>query len=400
MNKILMEPPQTVPFRPRRAAPRACVVDDKPHICAFLTDMLEDLGFIAHECGRGDDILRVLANVAPDLVVVGMPSPERTTSVLRILQAEDFRGNVMLFGGRSSLDLQTVHELGERLQLAMLPPLGTPFRDSDLIENLSGFLPIRPSPATPVDVEEALRNGWLELWYQPKVDPHLLILRGAEALIRVRHPTLGIVAPSSFIPDDGDRHLRALAQFVVQRAVADWKAFAANKTPVELAVNLPLPLLEDDAFVEHMRLQLPDHLAFPGLVVEVDSAEVVRDLDAARDLAKRLGSYNIRMSVEDIGAEISALTRMKDCPFAELKVDWKLLGDCADDLKRAVMNPIVDMARRFDISTVAVEVETSGDLLAARQAGFNLVQGPLFAKPMEARKFARTMLARRGRAFA
>jgi EAL domain-containing protein (putative c-di-GMP-specific phosphodiesterase class I)/CheY-like chemotaxis protein len=396
-----LEPPHTVPFRPRRVAPRVCVVDEKPHIRTFLTDMLEDLGFITHECTRNDDVAAALATISPDLMVIGTPSKEHgATGVLKMLAAKQFRGNVMLFGGRSSADLQIAHELGENLRLAMLPPLGTPFRDSDLIENLSGFLPIRPSPAAPIDLGEALRNGWLELWYQPKIDPLLLSLRGAEALIRVRHPTLGIVAPSSFIPSDNDPHLRALSEFVVKRAMADWKDFAANRTPVELAINLPMPLLEDEDFVEHMRLHLPDHPAFPGLIVEVSSPEVVRDLDWARAIAKQIGAYNIRMSIEDLGAEGSSLARMPDFPFVELKVDWKLIDGCAEDLKRAVMSPILHVAERFGIPTVAVDVETRSDLHAARQAGFELVQGHLFAKPMEARKFARTMLARRGASFA
>ena len=94
----------------------------------------------------------------------------------------------------------------------MLPPLGTPFRARDLDANLERFLPIKPPPPLPVDVDEALCNGWLELLYQSKIDPQSLVPRGAEALIRVRHPTWGVVAPAYFIPAADDPYLHALSR--------------------------------------------------------------------------------------------------------------------------------------------------------------------------------------------
>jgi hypothetical protein len=61
----------------------------------------------------------------------------------------------------------------------MLPPLGTPFRARDLDANLERFLPIKPPPPLPIDVDESLCNGWLELWYQSKIDPQTLVPQGA-----------------------------------------------------------------------------------------------------------------------------------------------------------------------------------------------------------------------------
>jgi len=95
----------------------------------------------------------------------------------------------MLFGGRSSTALIRSHEFGEQAGLTMLPTLGTPFRKRDLDANLESFLPVRPAPPLPIDVDEALCNGWLELWYQSKIDTKSLVSVGAEALVRVRHPT-------------------------------------------------------------------------------------------------------------------------------------------------------------------------------------------------------------------
>jgi EAL domain-containing protein (putative c-di-GMP-specific phosphodiesterase class I) len=66
-------------------------------------------------------------------------------------------------------------------------------------------------PACAIDIAQALRAGWLELWYQPKLGSQALDLRGAEALIRMRHPQLGLVQPANFMPATRDPHFRALS---------------------------------------------------------------------------------------------------------------------------------------------------------------------------------------------
>ena len=205
MNRSGHEHQNTVPFGKRRIAPRVCVVDAKPHIRRFLADALEELGFVSRPCGRLTEVSAALADFNPDLIVLGLLAPEsEVTKTLHLLISAGFKGRVMLFGGRAASSLIALHELGEQIGLAMLPPLATPYRDSDLHENLSPFLPIPESPSLAVDVEEAMRNGWLEMWYQPKINLREMLPCGAEALIRMRHPTWGIVLPAAFIPQHDD----------------------------------------------------------------------------------------------------------------------------------------------------------------------------------------------------
>ena len=116
----------------------------------------------------------------------------------------------------------------------MLAALGTPYRDADLRERLAELMPDASAPAAPIDVAEALAAGWLELWYQAKVDTRTLIPSGAEALVRMRHPAWGVVPPACFIPDEHDPHFCALSNFVIARAAADWTYFARHYAPVKL----------------------------------------------------------------------------------------------------------------------------------------------------------------------
>lgn len=396
MGNVLVDS-NTIPFGRRGLAPRVCIVDGKEHIRTFLADMLEELGFVAAHCGSLAELRTALTGPIMNLFVVGsLAGEEGQTGALLMLASAHCKARVMVFGGRSSLALLAAQGLGERLGLAMLPPLGTPFRERDLTENLSPFLPIPAPPSLPIDVEEALRRDWLELWYQPKIDLHDLKLRGAEALVRVRHPFLGIVLPGLFVPALADAPMRTLSRFAVARAMAEWPDFAAVGTPVELAVNLPLRLLADPDFIEHARAHMPNDRRFTRLIVDVKSAEIFADLASAHAVARRLMPYNIAISIDDVGVEAALLSTAGGCPFAELKVDWRALEGRGDDDRRAICRPVVEAAARLGVRAAATGIETAADFHAVRTIGFDLVQGNLFAKPMDPRKFARTVLRRRG----
>jgi EAL domain-containing protein (putative c-di-GMP-specific phosphodiesterase class I) len=380
-------------FGRRRMAPHACVVDSKPHIRTFLAETLEDLGFLAHQCGRASEVNAELKKGELDLIVLGLLAPESdVTRVLHVLALSGYRGKVMLFGGRASTALLALHDLGERLGVAMLPPLRTPFRDSDLQENLSAFLPIPSPPSLPIDAEEALGNRWLELWYQPKIDLHRMSLRAADAQVRMRHPAWGIVAPDCFIQSDSDPLFHGLSEFVIGRAIADWIDFVQRRPPIELVVPLPLSIFEDGEFIDRLCLRLPGHVAVARLTVEISSIDVARDAELVKQAARRLEACNVAISIDDVMAETSWVD-ISDFPVAELQVDQSFINGCANDRqKRAACGKVLHIAKRLGARTTAKGLDASADFRAVRDMGFDLGQGALFAKPMEAHKFARTVL--------
>lgn len=234
--------------------------------------------------------------------------------------------------------------------------------------------------------------GWLELWYQPKIGSQALDLRGAEALIRMRHPQLGVVEPAAFIPHIGERLLPALSQFVIARALADWRYFSAEQRPVDLSINLPISFFDNPESFDYLCRQLPDDPAFQGLILEVDGSEIARDLSAARDFARQARLRKIAISVDRLGGEWTALLQSRDFPFVEIKVEPELVAGCAHDrAKRTLCRHIVGAANQFGARTVAVGVENYADFLTARELGFDLIQGFLFAKPMGVQTFVRAI---------
>ncbi len=393
-EQYLARQARCVSFGQRPVPPRACVVENKPHVRSFLADAMSDLGFITREC-TAPQLAATLAGGAPDLIVLG-PLGEDGELPMLLRKLAGFGGKVMLFGGRSAPSLIAAHELGEQLGLAMLPSLGTPFRDGDLSQNLGCFLPIAPSPAIGIDVDEALRNGWLELWYQAKIDARSLIPRGAEALVRVRHPTWGLVAPAYFIPAANDPYYHALSQFVIMHAMADWMRFAADGKRVDISVNLPSPVLEDPDFIAYVFGKLPADAADGGLLIAADCADVLADADLVRKAGAQLAFRNIGIALDTIGPDGAMLVGRRDLPVVEMKVQSAFVCDCSKDrIRQAVCAHIVAAARENGARAVAGGVAKHADFVMLRELGFDLVQGPMFAKPMEARRFARTVLARR-----
>jgi EAL domain-containing protein (putative c-di-GMP-specific phosphodiesterase class I) len=252
----------------------------------------------------------------------------------------------------------------------------------------------RPDPAA--DIDEALRAGWLELWYQPKFGSQTLDLCGAEALIRMHHPKWGIVQPAGFMSGMRDLHCRALSQFVVDQAITDWHFFLTEQRQLDLSINLPIWFLDDPACVEYLSRRLPEHPDFAGLIVEIDGAEVVRELAVARAFAKRARLDRIAIAIDRLGGDWSALDQMRDFPFVEIKVDRELVSGCASDRsKQRLCRHIIELASQLGARTVAVGVENQADFVAARELGFDLIQGFLFAKPLAAESFLRSLGHRR-----
>ncbi len=379
-------------FGLRRVTPRACVADSKRHLRAFLTDVLEDLGFVTSECAKADELGAILETQLPDLIVLGVSVDGfEVSKILETLVHRKFAGKVLAIGARETIIVKAVWQVGGEYGLAMLPPLTTPFAAETLRERVAMLLPEEPKPSPAINVPEALHAGWLELWYQQKVDARTLVRRGAEALVRVRHPTWGVVPPAYFIAEDDDPYFLRLSEFVIERAVEDWRYLVEQQSSTDISINLPVSFLKNHHAVRGLCRRVPAHPAFGGLLIEIDSAEVIPNLDLLVEVAKEARFHNVAVSIDNLGADWPALMGLDTFPFVELKVDKKLVTGCANDrLKQTVCRHIVEFGKGCGARIVAEGVETRADLVAANELGFDLVQGYLFGKPMGLKKFAQS----------
>jgi EAL domain-containing protein (putative c-di-GMP-specific phosphodiesterase class I) len=235
-----------------------------------------------------------------------------------------------------------------------------------------------------VTLAKALKRGWLEVWYQPKVSLQTGNWVGAEGLIRARHPEVGILGPGAFLPGASDDDMLEMTQMVIATALRDWNDCAALGMPaLNLAVNVPASGFVKLPIAQLIREQRPKSEQWPGLILEVTEDQIVNDLKMANEVANELRAQNCSLAIDDFGAGYSSLGRLRQLPFSELKIDRAYVTDChLDKVKAGMLESIIDVARRFGLKTVAEGIESAHESHKLQGLGVPVGQGFLFAKPM------------------
>jgi EAL domain-containing protein (putative c-di-GMP-specific phosphodiesterase class I) len=237
-----------------------------------------------------------------------------------------------------------------------------------------------------VTLADVLERDWFELFYQPKIDLKTMRLVGAEALVRARHPTRGVLPPGVFLPGASEDDMLALTERVIITALKDWETCAANGMSVKLAVNVPVSALLKLPIPTILREERPQSSNWPGLIMEVTEDEIINDLKIANEVADALRAYNCTLALDDFGAGYSSLARLRQLPFSELKIDRSYVTNChADRINAGLCETIVELGKRFGLKTVAEGIETTHESHKLQGIGCNVGQGYLFAKPMAKR---------------
>lgn len=248
-------------------------------------------------------------------------------------------------------------------------------------------------------LQKALDRKWLEVWYQPKFDLATRKMVGAEALVRVRHPQHGVLAPFAFLPGASEEAMLAMTERVIAEALRDWEDCRAVGAPeLKLAVNVPANAFVRLPIARMIREGRSRSKEWPGLILEVTEDQVMNDLDVANEVAAELRSQNCGLAVDDFGAGYSSLARLRQLPFTELKIDRAYVTDCHTDRTNAgMLETIVELAKRFDLKTVAEGIETPHESHKLQGIGCVVGQGYLFAKPMPKDQFIATLQRHTGK---
>ncbi len=396
--------------RRNSAVPFAYILDDEPQVLAIVAKILASVGFLGHQFATPAALFAEIMKASPDLIVLDLALGQSDAiEVIRHLETLRYEGKVLLISGRDQATLAEIQHIGQRHGLTMLTPVQKPFRAADIKNSLAAAMeapssqPGAPSQAgEPQDVKqaridpaEALRNSWLRLWYQAKIDLSSMTVCGAEALLRALHPELGIVSPTNFLPGGGPAIYQPLTKFVVLQAMTDWEHFAAEGQPLKLAINVPLSTLQTPAFVELVRSAMPKKPGFPGLLIEVTEGDVLLDPSGIREIATQLKLYNALLSIDYFGGAQSSLSRLRDLPCVELKLDRSYVSGCATDgAKQSVCAAAIELAHGFGLTVCAIGVENVEDLRTLVNLGCHSAQGFLFAKPMDSVSFMKMLHGR------
>lgn len=380
------------------------IVEDNPAVARFIARALADFGVSAEQFSNVPALADGLKRAMPRVIFLDISLGDSDAiDAIRTLSAAGFSGTVQVMSGSNTGLLADVRQVGERHGLRMRQPLNKPFRiDAVKVivdeEHLGGNrkLPagpvvalearhtVRPRGSAPeIALTEALERNWVELWYQPKFSLANGRLVGAEGLARVRHPEFGLLSPASFIPNASHTELMSLTEFALRTSLRDAADFAFVGHDIRFAINVPVEALMALPIPSIVRECRPRGDDWSGIILEVTEDQVIRDIPTVHEIATQLRIYRIALAIDDFGLGYSSLARLKELPFAELKLDQSFVQNCGDDPTNAALcRTVVELAHRFGGVAVAEGIEKAGDLAVIRRTGCDVGQGYMFAHPM------------------
>jgi diguanylate cyclase (GGDEF)-like protein len=245
--------------------------------------------------------------------------------------------------------------------------------------------PLQERARRQLALESALRGahlrGEMTLHFQPRVALASGAIVGAEGLLRWRHPQLGAVAPSEFIPvAERSGSILELGRFALDQACQA----AAQRPDWVFGVNVSALQLADEGFVGAVAQALARH-ALPPAALELEFTESVLIGDAELALARlqALRGLGVRLALDDFGTGYSSLSYLRRFPFQVLKVDRSFVveaADCADAL--SIVQTVTALARRLRMRVIAEGIETPAQHRLLLEMGCEEGQGWLFARAM------------------
>ncbi|GAB3385424.1 putative bifunctional diguanylate cyclase/phosphodiesterase [Massilia agri] len=247
-------------------------------------------------------------------------------------------------------------------------------------------------------LRRALAQDELFVEYQPKVDLRSGGLAGFEALVRWRHPEFGVIPPDEFIPIAEETGLIVpISDWVLGTAVAqlgEWRAASLDVAPV--AVNLSArQFLQSDVIASVTTLL--EASGVPPELLELELTESVSMADPERSVVvmRGLGDLGVTLSIDDFGTGYSSFGYLKRLPLDKLKIDKSFVQDMGHSAESlAIVQAIVAMAHRLQLSVIAEGGETAEQVAALRKADCDQLQGYYYSRPLSAAACTDFILAR------
>ncbi|HEX7082152.1 MAG TPA: EAL domain-containing protein [Gammaproteobacteria bacterium] len=236
------------------------------------------------------------------------------------------------------------------------------------------------------DFPKAVKANELELHFQPQIDCVTRRARSVEALVRWRHPELGLLTPDSFVDAieqaGGISHLTRWVLREAVRCLREWRKHGAD---LSLAVNISVDDLSDD-YLPYYLLDLVRQSGLPpsDVTLELTESAIMHNVSQSRAVVACIRELGFRIAVDDFGIGQSALAQLKRLPVDELKIDKSFVLNLGDSRDEAIVRSTIELAHRLRMGVVAEGVETAEALERLRELGCESAQGYHIARPLPA----------------
>jgi EAL domain-containing protein (putative c-di-GMP-specific phosphodiesterase class I) len=240
------------------------------------------------------------------------------------------------------------------------------------------------------DLRRALERNEFEVHYQPIVDAYTNTVVGAEALLRWRHPELGLLLPSEFIPIAEENGLIVpMGEWILQSACLQNRAWQDAGLPrIRVAVNLSSRQLKKGLTDTIGRALQISGLDSRYLSLELTESVLVNYHREGTEALHALRAMGLHLAVDDFGTGYSSFSYLKHFPLDTLKIDRSFIREIAiqpDDA--AITTAIIAMGHALGLRVIAEGVETDAHLTLLQKQGCDEVQGYLLGRPVPPDRF-------------
>ncbi|MGO9752559.1 MAG: putative bifunctional diguanylate cyclase/phosphodiesterase [Solirubrobacteraceae bacterium] len=236
------------------------------------------------------------------------------------------------------------------------------------------------------DLGHAIERGELTAAYQPLVDLRAGGIVAIEALLRWRHPRDGLIAPDRFIPvAEQTGQIVALGRWILGQALTDLSSWSTDSPDLRLNVNVaPRELLEPD-YVQAVAASLTRHHISPErLTLELTESALPNGGEISERLHE-LSQLGVSLAIDDFGTGQSSLSRLKNLPVSQVKVDRSFLSGIEESSDNATLvRSLIELGNTLGLQMVVEGIERESQLDALHPSTCPLGQGYLFGRPQEA----------------
>ncbi|HTW98294.1 MAG TPA: EAL domain-containing protein [Acidimicrobiales bacterium] len=235
------------------------------------------------------------------------------------------------------------------------------------------------------DLFSARAEGQLFVEYQPLVDMRRLVVQGAEALLRWRHPIRGVIGPAEFVPLlESSGAIAEVGRFVLIQACIEAARWHTAGHQIEVSVNVSARQLEGDELIDAVHAALEASGMDPRLLVlEITETAMMRDIDRSLIVLDALKGLGVQLAIDDFGTGYSSLSYLQRFAADSIKIDRSFIATltCSVD-GRMLVHTLIQLAKALGLRTIAEGVENGQQLALLRSEGCDLAQGYLFHRPL------------------
>ena len=243
------------------------------------------------------------------------------------------------------------------------------------------------------DFHTAIKEKQFVVYYQPKYDVRQEepVLSSAEALVRWKHPKLGMVNPCVFIPlFENNGLIQELDHYVWTQAAAqvrDWKERLDISIPVSVNISR-VDIYDPDMIDKLLDIIRSNRLEFSDLILEITESAYTENAELIVERVKKLRQLGFRIEMDDFGSGYSSLSMLSYMPIDALKLDMQFIRNAFRQRKDTrLLEIMIKLASAFEVPSIAEGVETAEQVFTLRLMGCDIIQGFYFSRPLPPEEF-------------